>query len=165
MTNNARPNNQGIWRTIPSIEPVSSVMFPLMKVSPIHAIPNIAITACIPAGNTLPCVALIPSVREMRRITAAAHNIKISIIAGISKAVPLNIGRMAGIEPNNTINSVAAIKLSPRYGHETYSSHRSAPHVLYQSSRLPSGASIRDLPTTLYPPSLKGKLPPAHRLM
>ena len=111
MTNNARPNNQGIWRTIPSIEPVSSVMFPLMKVSPIHAIPNIAITACIPAGNTLPCVALIPSVREMKRITAAAHNIKISIIAGISKAVPLNIGRMAGIEPNNTINSVAAIKI------------------------------------------------------
>ena len=76
-----------------------------MKVSPIHAIPNIAITACIPAGNTLPCVALIPSVREMKRITAAAHNIK------ISKAVPLNIGRMAGIEPNNTINSVAAIKI------------------------------------------------------
>ena len=34
---------------------------------------------------------------EMRRITAAAHNIKISIIAGISKAVPLNTGRMAGI--------------------------------------------------------------------
>ena len=86
-------------------------MFPLMNVSPIHAIPKIAITACIPAGNTLPCVALIPSVREMIRIIAAAHNIKISIIEGISKAAPLNTGRIAGIEPNNTISSVAAIKI------------------------------------------------------
>ena len=30
----------------------------------------------------------------------------------------------------------------------TYSSHRSVPHVLYQSFRLPDGAGIQDLPTT-----------------
>ena len=47
----------------------------------------------------------------MIRIIAAAHNIKISIIEGISKAAPLNTGRIAGIEPNNTISSVAAIKI------------------------------------------------------
>ena len=83
MINSAIPNSQGISRTNPSIDWVSSPIFPCRNVSPIQAIPKIAITACIPAGKTEPCVAFKPSVLVNRRISAAADNITISMMDDI----------------------------------------------------------------------------------
>ena len=101
-----------------------------------------------PAGNTALCsFNSIRTWNEKNNSRRTQH--QISIIAGISKAVPLNIGHGR----NRTEQHYQQRGGNKNY-HQirawTYSSHRSAPHVLYQSSRLPSGASIRDLPTTLF---------------
>ena len=65
-------------------------------------------TACIPAGKILPCVALIPSVFVKIRIRAAAVSIRISIKEGIPRVVSPKVGRRLGIEPKRTIRKVAA---------------------------------------------------------
>ena len=91
-------------------------MLPPIKVSPIQAIPKIATTACIPALNTEPVAALIPSVRVMSRINAAAPNINTSMICAIGiKTVPALVskwGRKVSIEPNKTIANVAKMKIA-----------------------------------------------------
>ena len=116
MTNSAIPNSHGICRTIPSMERVSCAILPWRKVSPIHAIPKIAITACIPAGNTEPCVALIPSVLVTIRMIAAADNITISIMEDIPSVTISpsirKLGRIPSKEPKRTIKAVANIKMS-----------------------------------------------------
>ena len=103
MTKQCQTRQPGIWRTIPSNRTCQfrNVSINERVLHPCNT--KIAITACIPAGNTLPCVALIPSVREMIRIIAAAHNIKISIIEGISKSRTIEHRTHGRIEPNNTI--------------------------------------------------------------
>ena len=116
MTNRARPNNQGICVTISTIPLFSSAILPAMKVSPIQAIPKMAITACIPAGNTEPCVALIPSVLVTIRMMAAADSMTISIMEDmpsvtISPSIR-KLGRMPSKDPKRTIKAVANIKMS-----------------------------------------------------
>ena len=49
--------------------------------------PNMAITACMPAGKTEPCVAFMPSVRVSSKMRAAAESITISIMADTIKTV------------------------------------------------------------------------------
>ena len=97
------------------MEAVSSAIFPCKKVSPIHAIPKMAITACIPAGKTEPCVAFIPSVLEKIKIIAAADSIIISIMEGISSITvsppTTNEGLIPLKDPNRTISTVARIKI------------------------------------------------------
>ena len=116
MINSAIPNSQGISRTNPSIDWVSSPIFPCRNVSPIQAIPKIAITACIPAGKTEPCVAFKPSVLVNRRISAAADNITISMMDDIPNVtISPSIrkeGRIPSNDPKNTINIVASMKIS-----------------------------------------------------
>ena len=110
------PNSQGIWRTIPSIEAVSCAIFPFRNVSPIQAMPKMAITACIPAGKTEPCVAFIPSVLVTSRMRAAAESMMISIMADIPKETVFpsirKEGRIPSNEPKRTMNAVARINMS-----------------------------------------------------
>ena len=114
ITNRAIPNNQGICLTTSSIEDFNSAMLPCKKVSPIQAIPKMATTACIPAPKTEPCAAFNPSVRVINNMIAAADNINISMIDGISNntcsPLIMNEGRMVSNEPNSTINTVAIMK-------------------------------------------------------
>ena len=78
--------------------------------------PNMAITACMPAGKTEPCVAFMPSVRVRSKMRAAAESITISIMADMpSLTVSPSItkaGRKLSNEPKNTIKTVARIKIS-----------------------------------------------------
>ena len=71
-----------------------------------------AITACIPAGNTEPCVALIPSVLVTIRMIAAADNITISIMEDIPSVTispsMRKLGRIPSKDPKRTIKAVAA---------------------------------------------------------
>lgn len=111
ITNRAIPNNQGICLTTSSIEDFNSAMLPCKKVSPIQAIPKMATTACIPAPKKEPCAAFNPSVRVINNMIAAADNINISMIDGISNntcsPLIMNEGRMVSNEPNSTMNTDA----------------------------------------------------------
>jgi hypothetical protein len=84
IRNKATPNSQGISVTRPKIFSFITSMFPAMKVSPIHAIPKIATTACIPALKTEPFAAFIPSVFVNSKMSEAAESINTSIMCDIS---------------------------------------------------------------------------------
>ena len=103
----ASPKSHGILVTTSCRLAVITSILPLIKVSPIQAIPKMAITACIPALNTDPFVALIPSVLVARRMMAAVLSMMISIASGIPSftVVPsmTKSGLRAGMEPKRTI--------------------------------------------------------------
>lgn len=73
-------------------------------------------TACMPAENTDPCAALIPSVRVTNKIKAAAESIKISMMTDIPKytcsSPTIKEGRQPGNEPKKTIKPIANKKIS-----------------------------------------------------
>ena len=141
-----------------------------MKVSPIHAIPKMATTACIPAENTLPCAALAPLVRVSSSISAAVASISISIMTGIPTCTPSNVGRNEGIEPKSTIRNVAPMNRNtemraPNRFFTSFSSTCLASSSPDCRRRWYSGSSTSFLPTfiekrapTITPTSVAGTL-------
>ena len=86
-----------------------NLAFPSKKVSPIQAIPKIAITACIPAKNTDPFISLFTSIRVKISIKPATVIIIISITCVISIFCNLpsiiNEGRSASIKPKSIMEN------------------------------------------------------------
>ena len=162
MTNNATPNSQGMDWTTCSMEAVSEDRLPAMNVSPIHAMPKMAITACIPAEKILPCTALMPSIRKTSRMVLS---MTISMMDGMSSGTffpsDWNTGRKASTEPNSTIRNVANRNI-PTDMRALRTSNDEAVSTNRFSITPPSdGAGIRDRPPVPCPPSSSRKPPPA----
>ena len=83
MTKSAIPKSHGISVTKPNIFSLMTAMLPEIKVSPIHAIPKMATTACIPALKTELLAAFIPLVPVSSRISAATDSMSTSMMCAI----------------------------------------------------------------------------------
>ena len=107
--NRASANSHGAAVTRSEMEPSMNSELPLKNVSPIHAIPKMAMTAVIPDWNTLPFTTSSAFGRQTIMMTAAMTSMTISMVMGIDMRVSspstVHAGRSVSTEPNRTTST------------------------------------------------------------
>ena len=111
-TNRARANVHGAVCTKPDTASFTMSICACINVSPSQAMPNMAITARIPAWNTEPLVTAWLSGLQNQIISAPAESITISMVCAMPSGFRLpaspNDGRSAGTAPITTTSRDAA---------------------------------------------------------